>query len=65
MPCTRRTEATTAITGTSKAVCCGPRIYARVYFPRSIVFCAICCRSSMVLNGSCFAQPAQDRDLSA
>ncbi len=29
--------------------------YASVYFPRSITFCAICCRSSMVLNGSYFA----------
>src|SRR6202035_2103550 len=31
------------------------RIHARVYFPRSITFCAICCRSSMVLNGSYLA----------
>src|ERR1700722_17270758 len=27
--------------------------YAKVYLPRSIVFCAICRRRAMVLNGSC------------
>ena len=29
--------------------------YASVYFPRSIIFCAICCLNSIVLNGSYFA----------
>ena len=32
------------------------RFYPSVYFPRSMIFCAICWRSSIVLNSSCFAR---------